>query len=128
MYITNVAILAIELKKLIGDGCTVDLVNEHFITVHIDRDSIAHSRSGRIEVHVPNDDNGTVNITVRYNIQKEQIPEIEAKLDTNDILTVCYNGASVYKERIMYIPRFNGRSPKSVENIAKSIVDTMRSL
>lgn len=131
LYITNDVILAVELKKLMGDNYTVKMPGcdwAKVITIHITEDSDAHSRSGRIDIANPDYSEGKIKVSARYNIQKEQILEIADKLDVADTITVCYTGVSVYREHTMKIAKFNDFSIAEIENTAKEIVSILRSL
>ena len=131
LYITNDVILAVELKKLMGDGCTVKMPGcdwTGLIAIHITEDSDAQSRLGCIDIANPNNSEGQIKVSARYNIQKEQIPEIADKLDVADIITVCYTGVSVYREHTMKIAKFSDFSIAEIESTAKEIVSILKSL
>lgn len=132
LYITNDIILAVELKKLMGDSCTVKLPGSDWtsiITIHItEEDDDAHSRTGRIDIANPKYSEGNVKVSALYNIQKEQILEIADKLDVYDRITVCYTGVSVYREHTMKIAKFNDFSIADIERTAKEIVSILKSL
>lgn len=131
LHITNDIILAVELKKLMGDGCTVKLPGSDWanvITIHITEDGDAHSRSGRIDIGGSDNSEGKIKVSAHYNIQKEQILEIADKLDVADIITVCYTGVSVYREHTMKIAKFNDFSIAEIESTAKEIVSILKSL
>ena len=131
LCITNDIILAVELKKLMGDDCTVKLPGSDWtgiITIHITEDDDAHSRTGRIDITNPSNSESNVKVSARYNIQKEQILEIADNLDVADIITVCYTGVSVYREHTMKIAKFNDFSIADIERTAKEIVSILRSL
>ena len=131
LYITNDIILAVELKKLMGDGCTVKLPGSDWtnvITIHITEDSDTQSRSGRVDIINPNNSEGKIKVSAHYGIQKEQILEIADKLDVADTITVCYTGVSVCREHTMKIAKFNDFSIADIESTAKEIVSILRSL
>lgn len=131
LYITNDIILAVELKKLMGDNYTVKMPGcdwTKLIAIHITEDSDAQSRLWCIDIANPNNSEGQIKVSARYNIQKEQIPEIADKLDVADIITVRYTGVNVYREHTMKIAKFNDFSIAEIESTAKEIVSILKSL
>lgn len=126
MFVTNLTVLAVKLKKLFGADCNADLISERTIAVHFDQ--VSSARSGTIEAHV--DGNGVcdVNMAVRYIIQQEEIQEAAAKLHDGDAISVHFNGAYVRRKYTMKINKFEALSIEQVEHVAEDIIGTMKGL
>lgn len=126
MFVTNLTILAVKLKKMFGADCNADLISERTIAVHFDQ--VSSARSGAIEATV--DGNGVCNVsmTVRYTIQQDEIQEAAAKLHDGDAISVHFNGASVRRKYTMEIAKFEDLSIEQVEHAADDIVGTMQGL
>lgn len=126
MFVTNLTVLAVKLKKLFGTDCNADLISERTVAVHFDQ--VSSARSGTIDANV--DDNGVcnVNMVVCYTIQQEEIQETAVKLRDGDSINVRFNGASVRRKYCMKINKFKDLSIEQVEHAAEDIVGTMQGL
>ena len=126
MFVTNLTILAIELKKLLGADCNADLISERTIAVHFDQDS--DTRSGTIEANVDGNGVCNINMVVRYIIRLEEIQEAATKLHDGDAISVHFNGANVRRKYTMKIAKFDDLSIEQVEHAAEDIIGTMQGL
>lgn len=126
MFVTNFTILAVELKKLLGTDCSVDLIHEKAVVARFDEKS--NARSGCIDCTGADNGACVIKMTARYTIRQEQLAEIAAKLRDGDAINVHYNGISVYREYTMTLDRFNDLSVKQLEHAAKDIIGTMSGL
>lgn len=130
MNLSNTIILAVELKKLIGDRCHTEIFSEHNITANIAADSAGHS--GCIDILiVPKHSEFSgcyVTIVVEYAIQQKQVAEITTKLKDGDSINIRDGGMSVHREYKMKVGDLDNFSTSKIESTAKKIVDTMQSL
>lgn len=126
MFVTNITILAVELKKLLGTDCNVDLLHEKAMVVRFTKESGA--RSGCIDCTCADNGACVIKMVARYTIRQEQLAEIASKLRDGDAINVHYNGISVYREYTMTINMFNDLSIQQIEHTAKDIMGTVQSL
>lgn len=126
MQVTNLTVLAVKLKKLLGVDCTANLLSERAIAVHFNEDSDV--RSGTIEGDVDGNGVCNVNMTVRYAIQQSEIAAVAAKLRGEDTISVHVNSVNVRRKYVMKIDNFEDLSIEQVEHAAEDIFGTMKSL
>lgn len=126
MFVTNLTVLAVELKKLLGADCNADLISERTIAVHFDQDS--DTRCGTIEANVDGNGVCNINMVVRYAIQQEEIQEAATKLRDGDAISIYFNGVNVRRKYVMKIERFDDLSMEQIEHCAKDIIGTMKGL
>lgn len=126
MFVTNFTILAVELKKLLGTDCSVDLIHEKAVVARFGVKS--NARSGCIDCTGADNGACVIKMTARYTIRQEQLAEIASKLRDGDAINVHYNGISVYREYTMTINMFSDLSIQQIEHTAKDIMGTMQSL
>ena len=123
MFLTNSIILAVELKKLLKDGCYVEVHGDDYIVVHIG--AVSDSRSGCIDIIAHNLRVCSVKILVCYVMPQEQVAEITAKLKDGDKITIHDKGIRVSREHTIQLDRFDRFSTEEIEHTAEDIVNTL---
>ena len=124
MLITNLTMLAVELRKLIGSDCEADMTTENTLTI---TECGNHAGEFRISATVA-DDICRVKISAGYNIRLENVVEAAAKLRADDVIHVYHDHAHVRKEYNIVIEQFTSFSAEQVEHAAKDIAGTLKSL
>lgn len=124
MLITNLTILAVELRKLIGPDCKADMYTEHALTILKYGNS---SDEFRIHVSVA-DDVCRIEITAGYNIRLENVAECAAKLRADDVIHVYHDHVRVHKVYRMVLEQFSSFSTEQIEHAAKDIVGTLKGM
>lgn len=124
MLITNLTILAVELKKLIGDNCKAEMFTERTLIVTSYGDS---SNESKIKVDIIND-LCRVEIVVSYTTQLENVVDAAAKLRGDDVIHVYADRVHVHKTCVIPLEQFSSLSAAQLEHAAKDIVGTMKGL
>lgn len=124
MLITNLTILAVELRKLIGTDCKADMATENTLTIMQYGNP---SNEFRIGVTVT-DDICRVEITAGYSIQLENVAECAAKLREDDVIHVYHDHVRVHKVYGMALEQFSSFSTEQIEHAAKDIVGTLKGM
>lgn len=124
MLITNLTILAVELRKLIGADCEADMGTESTITVFHRGNTFNEFRIG-VTVF---DDICRVEISVGYNIRLEDVADAAAKLRDDDVIHVYRDHVHVHKKYSMALEQFDSFSVEQIEHAAKDIVGTLKGM
>lgn len=124
MLISNLTILAVELRKLIGADCKADMATENALTIMQYGNS---SNEFRIGVTVT-DDICRIEITAGYSIQLENVADAAAKLRDDDVIHVYRDHVRVHKTYGIVLEQFNSFSVEQIEHAAKDIAGTLKGL
>lgn len=124
MLITNLTILAVELKKLIGGNCKAEMFTESTLIVTSYGDS---SNESKIKVDIIND-LCRVEIVVSYTTRLDNVVDAAAKLRGDDVIHVYCGHAQVHKTYVMTMEQFSSLSVEQIEHAAKDIVGTAQGM
>lgn len=124
MLITNLTMLAVELRKLIGTDCEADMTTENTLTI-----TECGNRAGEFRISATVDDDiCRVKISAGYNIRLENVVEAAAKLRADDVIHVYHDHVHVHKTCVIPLEQFSSLSAAQLEHAAKDIVGTMKGL
>ncbi len=124
MLITNLTILAVELRKLIGADCKADMTTENAFTVSRYGNPSDEFRIGVIVT----DDVCRVEISAGYNIRLEDVACAATKLRDDDLIHVYHDHVRVHKVYGMALEQFSSFSTEQIEHAAKDIVGTLNGM
>lgn len=124
MLITNLTILAVELRKLIGADCKADMGTENTLTVYRRGNTFNEFRIGVIIT----DDICRVEISSGYNIRLEDVADAAAKLRDDDVIYVYKDHVHVHKTYSMTLEQFDSFSVEQIEHVSKDIVGTLKGM
>ena len=124
MLITNLTILAVELKKLIGSDCKAEMDTEYAFTILKYGHTSGEFRIGAIITN----DVCQVEISAGYDIRLENVVECAAKLRADDVIHVYRDYGRVHKKYSITLERFSSFSVEQIEHAAKDIAGTMEGL
>lgn len=120
MLITNLTILAVELKKLIGGNCKAEMLSESTLTI---------TPYGDYRINVTyTDDVCRVAIVAHYAIPLEDVADAASKLRGDDVIHVYTDRVHVHKTCVIPLEQFSSLSAAQLEHAAKDIVGTMKGL